>query len=185
MLNNTITKTIAGTMIVTTIVTSTTNDVYADAAAVMEQATQASMACPYIAPVVITGAAIITGATAVIGIKNKTKQTNDYIYQSLGHLPDCWRPNSIIEKINPNGKVVQRRFYGPNGKPELDVDLNNHGTPEYHPFGHGGAHKHTYKYGKRQRGVELTDEEYNRFIKEFDSKKADRMKVRYIPDEVK
>lgn len=181
MMKNTIAKTIAGTMIVTTIATSTTNDVYAcDAAAVMETAKQASMACPYIAPVVITGAAIITGATTVIGIKNKAKE--NVIYQSLGHLPDSWKPNSVVEKIKPNGKVVQRRFYGPTGKPEMDIDLTNHGTPEYHPFGHGGAHKHTYKYGKRQRGVELTNEEYDRFIKQFDRSKADRMTVQPKPE---
>ena len=186
MLKNTITKSIAGTMIVTTIVTSTSNDVYAcDTAVIMEQATQASIACPYIAPVVITGAAVITAATTVIGIKNRNKQTDDYIYQSLQHLPDNWRPNSVIEKINPNGKIVQRRFYDAKGKPKYDVDLNDHGTPEYHPFEHGGAHIHDYRGTKRLRGRELTDEEYQRYIKDFDSKAADRMRVKYIPDEIK
>ena len=186
MLKNIITKTIAGSMIVTTIATSTTNDAYAcDAVAVMETAKEASMACPYIAPVVITGAAVITGVTTVIGIKNKAKQTDDYIYQSLGHLPDSWRPNSVVEKINPNGRIVQRRFYDSKGKPAFDIDLNNHGTPEYHPFGHGGAHKHNYRFGKRQRGVELSEEEYQRYIRDFDSSAADRMRVRYTPDENK
>ncbi len=185
MLKNTITKTIAGTMIVTTIATSTTNEVHACDAAVLEAAVETSAACPYIAPVVITGAAIITCATTVIGIKNKTKETDDYIYQSLQHLPDCWRPNSVIEKINPNGKIVQRRFYDAKGKPKYDVDLNDHGTPEYHPFGHGGAHIHDYRGTKRLRGRELTDEEYQRYVKDFDSKAADKMRVKYIPDEVK
>ena len=175
-------KTIAGTMVVTTIVTSTTNDVYADAAALVEVAKETSMACPYIAPIVITGAAVITGVTTVIGIKNKAKQTDEYIYQSLGHLPDHWRPNSVIEKINPNGRIVQRRIYGQNGKPKMDIDLNNHGTPEYHPFGYGGAHAHEYKGTKRLRGRELTDEEYQRYVKDFDSKAADKMRVQYTPD---
>lgn len=178
---NTMKKVVAGGLIVTTIA-STTNEVHADAAAVMETAKEASMACPYIAPVVITGAAIITGVTTVIGIKNKAKQTDDHIYQSLGHLPDNWRPNSVVEKINPNGKIVQRRFYGPKGKPELDVDLNDHGTPEYHPFGHGGAHAHEYRGTKRLRGRELTEEEYQKYVRDFDSKAADKMRVRYIPD---
>ena len=178
---NTMKKVVAGGLIVTTIA-STTNEVHADAAAVMETAKEASMACPYIAPVVITGAAVITAATTIIGIKNKTKQTDDYIYQSLQHLPDNWKPNSVIEKINPNGKIVQRRFYGPKGKPELDVDLNNHGTPEYHLFGHGGAHAHEYRGTKRLRGRELTEEEYQRYVRDFDSKAADKMRVRYIPD---
>ena len=177
-------KVVAGSLLVTTIA-STTNEAYADAAAVVETAKEASMACPYIAPIAITGAAVITAATTIIGIKNKTKETDDYIYQSLQHLPDSWRPNSVIEKINPNGKIVQRRFYGPKGKPELDVDLNDHGTPEYHPFGHGGAHAHEYRGKKRLRGRELTEEEYQRYVKDFDSSAADKMRVKYIPDENK
>ena len=185
MLKNTMKKTIASGLLITTIA-STTNEAYAcDAAAVVETAKEASMACPYLAPVMITGAAVITAATTVIGIKNKTKETDDYIYQSLQHLPDSWRPNSVIEKINPNGKIVQRRFYGPKGKPALDVDLNNHGTPEYHPFGHGGAHAHEYRGTRRLKGRELTDEEYQKYIKDFDSKAADKMRVKYIPDTVK
>ena len=181
-MKKTMKKAIASGLLITTIA-STTNEVQAcDAAAVMETAKEASMACPYIAPIAITGAAVITAATTIIGIKNKTKETDDYIYQSLQHLPDNWRPNSVIEKINPNGKIVQRRFYDSKGKPAFDIDLNDHGTPEYHPFGHGGAHKHDYRYGKRQRGVELTDEEYQKYVKDFDSKAADRMRVKYIPD---
>ena len=181
-MKKTMKKAIASGLLITTIA-STTNEIQAcDAAAVMETAKEASMACPYIAPIAITGAAVITAATTIIGIKNKTKETDDYIYQSLQHLPDNWRPNSVIEKINPNGKIVQRRFYDSKGKPAFDIDLNDHGTPEYHPFGHGGAHKHDYRYGKRQRGVELTDEEYQRYVKDFDSKAADRMRVKYIPD---
>lgn len=181
-MKNTMKKAVAGSLLITTIA-STTNEAYAyDAAAVVETAKEASMACPYIAPIAITGAAVITAATTIIGIKNKTKETDDYIYQSLQHLPDNWRPNSVIEKINPNGKIVQRRFYGPKGKPEMDIDLNDHGTPEYHPFGHGGAHIHEYKRTKRLRGRELTDDEYQRYVKDFDSKAADKMRVKYIPD---
>ena len=183
-MKNTMKKVVASGLLVTTIA-STTNEVHADAVAVMETAKEASMACPYIAPIAITGAAIITGVTTVIGIKNKAKQTDDYIYQSLQHLPERWRPNSVVEKINPKGQIIQRRFYDAKGRPEVDVDLNDHGTPEYHPFGHGGAHKHNYRYGKRQKGVDLTDEEYQRYVKDFDSSAADKMRVRYIPDEVK
>ena len=178
-------KTIATTMIITTIATSTNEAHACDAAAVVETAKEASMACPYLAPVMITGAAVITAATTVIGIKQKAKQTDEYIYQSLQHLPDHWRKNSVIEKINPNGKIVQRRVYGQNGKPVLDIDLNDHGTPEYHPFGHGGAHAHEYRGKKRLRGRELTEEEYQKYVKDFDSKAADKMRVKYIPDEVK
>jgi hypothetical protein len=184
MLKNTMKKTIAGTLLISTIA-SQTNEAYADATAVVEIAKETSMACPYVAPLMITGAAVITAATTVIGIKQKAKQTDEYIYQSLQHLPDHWRKNSVIEKINPNGKIVQRRVYGQNGKPVLDIDLNDHGTPEYHPFGHGGAHAHEYRGKKRLRGRELTEEEYQKYVKDFDSSAADKMRVKYIPDENK
>ena len=183
-MKKTMKKAIASGLLITTIA-STTNEAYAcDAAAVMETAKEASMACPYIAPVVITGAAIITGVTTVIGIKQDTKE--EVIYRSYTHLPDRWRPGSVVEKINPQGKCIQRRFYDSKGLPLMDVDLGDHGMPEAHPFGHGGCHKHLYNHANkrkpRQRGIELTDEEYQKYIKDFDRSKADRMKVRYIED---
>ena len=183
MSKNLVKRTIAGTLIVTSIATTTVEVQACDSAAIMETTKQVSMMSGPLAPAVfIGGTAIAVGTGIVIGIKNKAKQTDDYIYQSLQHLPDRWRPNSVIEKINPNGKIVQRRFYDAKGKPSIDVDLNDHGTPEYHPFGHGGAHVHEYKGTKRLRGRELTDEEYQRYVKDFDSKAADRMRVQYIPD---
>ncbi len=179
-----ISKIVAGTVIVSTVVTSSTTKVNADAAAVMELANEASMACPYIAPLVVTGALVVTGITTVIGIKNNAKE--EVIYRSYTHLPDTWRPGSVVEKINPQGKCIQRRFYDAQGKPLMDIDLNDHGMPEAHPFGHGGAHKHLYNHANkrkpRQRGIELTDEEYQKYVKDFDRSKADRMKVRYIED---
>lgn len=177
-------KVVAGTIIVTTIATTTVEAQACDAAAVMETTKQVSMMSGPLAPVVlIGGTAIAVGTGIVIGIKNNNISGYDRIYQSYGHLPDKWRPNSVIEKLNPNGKIIQRRFYDKTGKPELDVDLTNHGTPEYHPFGYGGAHKHRYDYTNRRKprqpGEELTQEEYQKYIKNFDSSKADRMRVEY------
>lgn len=173
------TKTIiASTLIATTIGTTTLEAQACDASAVMEVTQQASMAAGPLAPaVLLIGGTVAVGTGIVVGIKNKS--TLPKIYQSYGHLPDRWRPNSVIEKLNPQGKIIQRRFYGPAGKPEFDIDLNNHGTPEYHPFGFGGAHKHTFRGSKRMRGQELTQEEYDKYIKQFDSKQADRMRVEY------
>ena len=179
-------KVIAGSLIVSNIVTSTKIEAYADATAVLEVANEVSMACPYIAPLVVTGALVVTGITTVIGIKQDTKE--EVIYRSYTRLPDTWRPGSVVEKINPQGKCIQRRFYDSKGKPLMDIDLNDHGMPEAHPFGHGGAHKHIYNNNirnvnkRRQKGVELTDEEYKKYVKDFDRSKADRMKVRWIED---
>ena len=184
-MNKKITKTIAGGLIATTILTNSKIEAQAcDATAVMESAQQASLCAGPFAPIVIGGALVVTGITTVIGIKNKAKE--EVIYQSLGHLPDTWKPNSIVEKVKPNGKVVQRRYYGEDGRPELDIDLTNHGTPEYHPFEHGGIHKHTYDYTKRKvrsRGLELSEEEYKKYVKDFDSKKAERIEVEGFRDE--
>ena len=178
-------KAIAGTLVVSTVLTSTTNKVEAcDSAAILEVANEVSMACPYIAPLVVTGALVVTGVTTIIGIKQDTKE--EVIYKSYTHLPDRWRPGSVVEKINPQGKCIQRRFYDSKGLPLMDVDLGDHGMPEAHPFGHNGCHKHLYNHANkrkpRQRGIELTDEEYQKYVKEFDRSTADRMKVRYIED---
>ena len=177
-------KVIAGSLIVSNIITSTKIEAHADASAVLEVANEVSMACPYIAPLVVTGSIVVTGITTIIGIKQDTKE--EVIYRSYTHLPDTWRPGSVVEKINPQGKCIQRRFYDSKGKPLMDIDLNDHGMPEAHPFGHGGAHKHLYNHANkrkpRQKGIELTDEEYQKYVKDFDRSKADRMKVRYIED---
>lgn len=179
-------KIISGALIVTNVLSSTTTKAEADAAAVMEIANETAMVCPYVAPLVVTGALVVTGITTVIGIKQDTKE--EVIYRSYTHLPDRWRPGSVVEKINPGGKCVQRRFYDSKGLPLMDIDLGDHGMPESHPFGHNGCHKHLYnnkirnKDRRRQKGIELTDEEYQKYVKDFDRSKADRMKVRYIED---
>jgi hypothetical protein len=186
MNKNLVTKTITSGLIISTIVNNTGIKAEAcDSAAVLELAKEASIACPYAAPLFITGAAVIVTATTVIGIKqDNTKE--EVIYRSYTHLPDRWRPGSVVEKINPRGQCIQRRFYDSKGLPLMDVDLGDHGMPEAHPFGHGGCHKHLYNHANkrkpRQRGIELTDEEYQKYVKDFDRSKADRMKVRYIED---
>ena len=151
--------------------------------AVMEVAQEVSAACPYLAPIVIAGAIVITGATTVIGIK-KANEKPQLVYQTLGHLPDCWKPHSVIEKIKHNGKIVQRRFYGEDGRPLFDVDLTNHGTPQYHPFEHDGAHIHEWNHNlpkkkRRLPGREMSETEYNRYIKNFDrsNKRVERMRL--------
>ena len=186
MSKNLVTKTITSGLIISTVITNTGIKAEAcDSAAVMELAKEASMACPYAAPLFITGAAVIVTATTVIGIKqDNTKE--QYVYRSYTHLPDRWKKNTWIEKINPNGRVVQRRYYGEDGRPMVDYDLTNHGQPEFHDFKYKGAHKHLYNWNNkrkpRQTGIELTQEEYERFIRDFNSDTAEKMKVRYIEE---
>lgn len=178
-------KTIAGGLVITSVITSTTTKANADAAAVVELTKEASMACPYLAPLFITGAAVIVSATTVIGIKQNTKEEENYIYKSYTHLPDEWKPNSWVEKLNPGGKVIQRRYYGSDGKPMVDYDLNDHGQREFHNFKYNGAHKHIYNWNNkrkpRQTGIELSKDEYYKYIKNF-NETAEKMKVKYIED---
>ena len=172
-MNSKLTKVISGGLVLSTINTSVVQA--CDASAVMEAATEASIVCPYIAPVVITGAVVVTAVTATIGIKNKTKEEYQYIYYTLGRLPDYWRPGSIMDKWSPSGKIIQRRIYGKDGRAQLDIDMSDHGTPAYHPWTKDGQpyHAHDYRYGEkvkknRRAGRELTEQEYRKYVKEID-----------------
>jgi hypothetical protein len=177
-------KIVAGSLIVVTVTTSTVTDVQAcDSAAIMEATNQISMMAGPLAPMVFIGGSMVAGGAAIIGIA--TAHTNvgyNEIYQTLGHLPDRWKPNSVVEKVKPNGKIVQRRFYDAQGRPQYDIDLTNHGQPEWHPFGYGGKHIHEYNWANkrkpRQTGRELTEEEYNKYVRNFDSKQAERIRVK-------
>lgn len=74
-------------------------------------------------------------------------------------LPINGTPNSISDKVDDSGTVIQRRIYGPDGRAEIDIDTNDHGRPDIHPT---GAHKHTFDYSKkkpRSKWEYLTDQD--------------------------
>lgn len=181
-MSNKTTKVVVGSLITSIIINNTRIDVQGcDSAVLIETAKEASICAGPLSPIVIGSVIIITGITTVIGIKNK--EVKYEIYRSLEYLPDTWKPNTVVERVKENGKVIQRRFYGKDGKPVLDIDLTNHGTPKYHPFTYGGIHKHTFDYNKykaRSKGQELTEEEYNKYVKNFDRSKAERKIVHTI-----
>ena len=54
--------------------------------------------------------------------------------------------NSIMDKTDDSGKVLQRRVYGDDGKAKVDFDINDHGLPHLHPT---GAHKNEFDYSKK------------------------------------
>jgi len=45
-----------------------------------------------------------------------------------------------------DGKVIQRRYYGKNGKAQMDIDYTNHGNAKKHPK---VPHRHDWKNGVR------------------------------------
>lgn len=74
-------------------------------------------------------------------------------------LPFELTPNAIADKTDDNGKVLQRRKYGANGRAIMDFDTSDHGMPLTHPT---GAHKHVFIEGKKNphgKAFPLTDEE--------------------------
>lgn len=184
MKKNTMKKLVSGSLVVTTVTTNTLRVDACDASAVMEAAVEASSACPYIAPFLVAGAIVVTGVTATIGIKNKTKEY-EYIYYTLGRLPDYWRPGSIMDKWSPSGKIIQRRIYGEDGRAQLDIDMSDHGTPAYHPWTKDGQpyHAHDYDWSRpksRRPGRQLNETEYKKYIKnidKIDKNKRYRMKL--------
>ena len=168
-------KAVATSLIITSVACQSTT-AKADAVAVLE-ATKGTPIGVY----VTVGSLIVTGVTTVIGIKHK--EDNLIVYQSLEYLPGKWKPNSIVERVKPNGKVIQRRWYGKDGRASFDIDLTDHGAPSYHPSSHGGAHKHKFDYSQkiaRQKAEPLTNEEYEEYVKNFDSNKAERINVKRI-----
>jgi len=59
------------------------------------------------------------------------------------NLPMESEKNSIIDLVDDDGVVKQRRVYGSDGKASVDYDTTDHNRPKYHP---NGAHKHIYNY---------------------------------------
>jgi hypothetical protein len=72
-------------------------------------------------------------------------------------LPTTGKPYSSKDHIK-NGELDQRRYYGPDGKAETDIDYNDHGQPKYHPK---VPHRHDFDWSSpKPRGpwyVVLTD----------------------------
>ena len=108
-------------------------------------------------------------------------------YDEYEQLPFKGEPNSYAMKETPSKKIIQIRHYGNDGYVDCDYDFDHHGYPESHPYHrHNGAHKHicepderineTY-HGTR---MELTDEEYVKYILNYRKLKAKIIPVKYI-----
>ncbi len=61
-------------------------------------------------------------------------------------LPLKGEPNSIVDKTDDTGNVLQRRVYGANGLARTDFDTTDHNQSFAHPT---GAHKHEFDYSKK------------------------------------
>ena len=61
-------------------------------------------------------------------------------------LPLRGIPNSVVDKVDENGKTLQRRVYDDQGMAKIDYDVSDHGLSSMHPT---GAHKHIFDYSRK------------------------------------
>lgn len=76
-------------------------------------------------------------------------------------LPLKGTANTIVDKTDNDGNVLQRRLYGADGMASVDFDTSDHNLPNAHPT---GAHKHVFDYAKknsRGKPKKLTEQELN------------------------
>ena len=189
MINKKMNKVLATTLAAGMLMNSGNKVEACDSAAVMEVAKEASIACPVAGPAIMGGAILVVTGVTIYGkcISNRANELD--IYFTLGHLPDYWKPHSVMDKINPGGKIIQRRIYDAKGRPLKDIDLSHHGTPKYHPWQKNGRHIHVHDhvYGKnitknRRPGREITNEEYKKYVEDvnkIDINKRYRMRVEH------
>lgn len=112
-------------------------------------------------------------------------------FNKVGRLPEVSEKyaGKIVLKIHPKGFYMQLKSYGKDGQSKFDIDLHGHDEDEKE-YSHNGIHIHEYelKYIKkfktykyiRQKGRNLTDEEYENYIKNLDIESLIKIQVNYI-----
>lgn len=61
-------------------------------------------------------------------------------------LPKEGAKNTISDKVDSDGRVLQRRVYGDDSRVYIDFDTTDHNAPAEHPT---GALKHVFDYGRK------------------------------------
>jgi hypothetical protein len=83
------------------------------------------------------------------GLRENGEPYPDHSESNGRHLPGSSNPNSSMDKVDPNGKVVQRRYYGPDGSAIEDIDYSHPNGDGTHEF----PHRHKWIDGVRGSGV--------------------------------
>ncbi|AFK85431.1 MULTISPECIES: peptidoglycan-binding protein [Thermoanaerobacterium] len=65
-------------------------------------------------------------------------------------IPITNKPNSVVERIDTDGNIIQRRYYDSNGRAVKDIDYTNHGNPNQHPE---VPHEHTWDWSNPDKPV--------------------------------
>jgi RHS repeat-associated core domain len=80
--------------------------------------------------------------------REEGKPRNKHKVEDGKSLPTEGEPNSSADILNPDGSVKQRRYYGPDGKAQEDIDFN-HSDDGTHEFPH--RHQWEWKNGRPTR----------------------------------
>lgn len=105
-----------------------------------------------------------------LGQRAKTscqKEKSAIIKETIeGHkgAPRTYKPNTILDHLDRNGKIDKRAFYDSRGFKQKEIHTTDHGNPKQHPYGIHGEHIHEYmrdETGEKKDEVrrELTAEE--------------------------
>lgn len=77
--------------------------------------------------------------------KTDGTKTDNHSSTTARSLPTTGDEYSSKDQVK-DGKVIQRRYYGKSGKPEVDIDYTNHGNAKLHPK---VPHRHDWINGER------------------------------------
>lgn len=77
-------------------------------------------------------------------VENGEPTENHRVDDSGRDLPATGEPNSSVDKLNPDGSVKQRRYYGPDGRAKEDIDYNHGDGDGSHTF----PHRHTWDWSQ-------------------------------------
>ena len=95
---------------------------------------------------------------------HRTTKTTYSTIKGHSSPPRKSTPNSIIDRINPKGKLTCRTFYDENGNRVKDIHLSNHGNNKHHNYTGNGEHVVMYEWNldgsiKNKHSRELTRQE--------------------------
>ncbi|MGX7150329.1 hypothetical protein [Enterococcus ureasiticus] len=58
-------------------------------------------------------------------------------------LPTIHKPNTVIKRVDENGKLISERIFDENGRVIKDIHHTDHGNPKLHPK---VPHEHTWDW---------------------------------------
>ncbi|MCQ4922084.1 hypothetical protein ACF3M2_12710 [Tissierella carlieri] len=77
--------------------------------------------------------------------KKDGKPTKNHSRTKSHKQKDKGEPYSSNDNYDEKGKLKERRYFGKDGKPDMDIHYTDHGNPKLHPK---VPHRHDWKNGK-------------------------------------